>query len=98
MASKPSISGLDPLKELFESILLRLEALEVKVGGGATPGGSLLGGSSHGKPLLVSAKSNKRLSIVHGECSCGLVQLGGCFDDCPSIIHCHIWRWVYGSP
>lgn len=66
MASKvpPSVVGLDPLKELFETILVRLEALESKVGV-ATPkpktGGSLAAGSFHGAP----SKGTKRLSVVH---------------------------------
>ena len=59
--SPPSVAGLDPLKDLFEQILVRLDALEGKVGG-SVPSGSLSGGSSHGKPA-----SNKRMSVVHGE-------------------------------
>jgi hypothetical protein len=89
MASKTSISGLDPLKELFETILVRLEALESKVGGGAlNSGGSLSAGSSHGKPHP-AAKASKRLSVVHGEYSilfvdrCGvLFLLKSCWDTC----------------
>ena len=68
MASKPTPTvGLDPLKELFETILVRLEALESKVGvappagGKSFGGGSLLGGSSHGK-----TPSQRRISTVHG--------------------------------
>jgi hypothetical protein len=69
MANKatPTV-GLDPLKDLFETILVRLEALESKVGvagpatgGKSYGGGSLSGGSSHGKP-----PSQRRISTVHG--------------------------------
>jgi hypothetical protein len=67
----PPLAGLDPLKDLFEQILTRLDALEAKVGG-APPGGSLSGGSfhagsSHGR---APPKGQKRLSVVHGEWSC----------------------------
>ena len=66
--STPSVAGLDPLKELFDTILVRLEALETKVGGAAPKGGhhhggSLSGPSSHEKP----ATGSKRMSVVHGE-------------------------------
>lgn len=68
MATKanPNV-GLDPLKDLFETILVRLEALESKVGvaapagGKSFGGGPLLGGSAHGK-----APSQRRISTVHG--------------------------------
>lgn len=63
----PSATGLDPLKDLFEQILTRLEALEAKVGVASAGGSSrsLSGGSSHGKPA--AKPGQKRLSIVHGE-------------------------------
>ena len=68
-----STAGLDPLKDLFEGILGRLEALETKVGvtppkghhhhhGGGGGGGSLSGASSHEKT------GGKRMSIVNSEC------------------------------
>ena len=67
-----STAGLDPLKDLFEGILGRLEALETKVGV-APPnkghhghgGGSLSGASSHEKT------GGKRMSIVNSECKKG---------------------------
>jgi len=71
MTPKPNIStaGLDPLKDLFETILVRLEALESKVG--VTPstatgrggGGSLSGASSHDTPAI----GNKRMSVINSE-------------------------------
>jgi len=58
-----SVTGLDPLKHLFEGILGRLEALESKVGVAAPSSGSLSAGSSHGKST--PRPGTKRLSVVH---------------------------------
>lgn len=66
-----STAGLDPLKDLFEGILGRLEALETKVGvtapkgSGGGSGGSLSGSSSHDK----QTKGGKRMSVVNSKYS-----------------------------
>ena len=63
-----STAGLDPLKDLFEGILGRLEALETKVGVSppkGSGGGSLSGSSSHDK----QTKGGKRMSVVNSKYS-----------------------------
>lgn len=63
MPLTPSVAGLDPLKELFETILVRLDALEGKVGVSPPVGGSLSAGSAHGRQT--PKPGQKRLSVVH---------------------------------